>query len=179
MVARWMLGLILVTLAVSAQAKDAGSAFQSAPLPTIGNRGEAGGFNGMLMVTPDADWKEKWNTPSSVTPYFTTTREVARGGKIFVLIFLANPGLDAQGTANVTCDLEVIRPDGSRSSNQDGVDCLKAKLPGPATNVYLAAPVIVFSGDPGDPAGVWTVRVTLRDIVRQVNVPLETTFELK
>lgn len=178
MKSRWMLGVALAVLAlpsVSQRAVDA----PPVQLPTIGNRGEAGGLNGMLLVTPDADWKEKWNTPSSVTPHFNTAKDVARGGRLFVLTFLANPGVDGQGMANVTCDLEVVRPDGTRSSFQDGVDCFKAKLQGPPTNVYLAAPVVVFTGDPGDPAGVWTVRVTLRDNVRHVNVPLEAAFELK
>ena len=175
---RWIAGMALAVLALPALSQRAMDA-QSLQVPTIGSRGEANGFNGMLLVTPDADWQEKWNTPSSVTPHFTTATEVARGGKVFVLTFLANPGLDAQGMANVTCDLEVIRPDGSRSSSQDDVDCFKAKPQGPSSNVYLAAPVVVFSGDPEDPAGVWTVRVTLRDKVRHASVPLETTFELK
>jgi hypothetical protein len=174
----WMLGMALAVLAMPAAAQRATDR-PSSPLPTIGNRGEADGFKGMLLVTPDADWKEKWNTPSSITPHFTIANDVAQGGKLFVLTFLANPGVDGQGMANVTCDLEVVRPDGTRSSFQDGVDCFKAKLQGPPTNVYLAAPVVVFTGDPGDPAGVWTVRVTLRDNVRHVNVPLEAAFELK
>lgn len=179
MVPKWVLGLMLGALAVTAAAQNAAGLQSTQVVPTIGSRGEAGGFNGMLLVTPDADWKQKWETPSAQTPHYTTTKEVTRGGKIFVLTFLANPGLDEQGKADVTCDLEVMRPDGSISSHQDSIDCLKGKLQGPASNVYLTAPVIIFSGDPGDLAGTWTVRVTLRDNVKHANVPLETTFELK
>lgn len=176
----WMRWCGLAALALAAGMASAGDRpAAGAGIPAIGPKGSADGFSGLLMVTPDADWKEKWDTPASETPRFNTTDEVARGGKVFVLIFLANPGLGADGSADVTCDLEVLRPDATLSSHQDGVMCFKARPQGPATNVYLAAPVVVFTGDPGDPAGAWTVRVTLRDNIRHVNVPLATSFTLK
>jgi len=44
--------------------------------------------------------------------------------------------------------------------------------------MYLSEPVIAFVGDPGDPAGEWVVRVTLKDNNRKVEVPLRASFFL-
>ena len=102
-----------------------------------------------------------------------------RGRKAFVLIFLANPKLDAAGQASVSCDIDVIRPDGSSSTHQPGATCFSGKPGGDVRDTYLAAPVIGFIGDPGDPAGTWRVKVTLRDNNRHSSVPLQATFNLK
>src|SRR5262245_50485976 len=76
-------------------------------LPDSDFRKSIRGFAGMLLVTPDEDWQEKWNTPSSVVVHFNEAHEVSRGGKLFVLIFFSNPKLAVDGMVDVTCDLEV------------------------------------------------------------------------
>jgi hypothetical protein len=136
------------------------------------------GFGGWILVTSDADWEAKWNTPSSTVPNFAQATTVARGKRVFVLIFFANPQLNLAGEANVTCDINVIRPDGSTSTNQSNLVCFKGVLHGNPQMTYLSVPVIAFVGDPGDPAGEWVVRVTLQDNNRKVGVPLRTSFFL-
>ena len=131
------------------------------------------------MVTPDQDWEEKWKTPSDTIPYFSETKSVSFGKKIFVLIFFSNPALSQNGEASVTCDLEVIRPNGTYSIQQSDLVCFKGVLNGPQTNLYLSAPVIVFVGESGDPPGKWEVRVTLKDQVKSTAMQLETSFTLQ
>ncbi|MCO5055749.1 hypothetical protein [Thermomonas sp.] len=74
------------------------------PVPDSASSKSKDGFAAMLLVTPDKDWQEKWNTPPEVAPHFSTAKEVEAGGEVFILSFLANPRLDVNGMANVTCD---------------------------------------------------------------------------
>jgi hypothetical protein len=136
-------------------------------------------FAGSLVVTPDADWKEKWNTPPETQPSFQKADVVPYGKKVFVLIFFSNPRLDAQGDANVQCDLQIVAPTGASALAQKNVPCYRGKIKGNLYHLYLSDPVIAFSGDPGDPAGTWEVKVLLRDAVRGTELPLRTTFGLR
>lgn len=137
------------------------------------------GFAGSLLVTLDEDWQQKWNTPPQTKPSFTMAETVPYGKKVFVLTFFSNPKLDAQGNANVRCDLQIAAPGGKVTLDQKDVTCFAGKIAGSPYNLYLSAPVIAFSGDPGDPVGTWEVRVVLRDAVRDVALPLKTSFGLK
>lgn len=136
------------------------------------------GFGGILLVTSDADWKAKWETPSDTTPVFNRVKSVPRGKPVFVLIFFANPQTGNNGQADVSCDIDSVRPDGTTSVHQVDVLCFKGTVKGDLHNTRLAAPRIQFIGDPGDPAGEWTTRVTLKDNIRHVQVVLKTSFVL-
>jgi len=133
-------------------------------------------FGGMLLITDDADWEAKWNTPPEVTPHFHETDTVKVGETVVVLIFVTNPSKDADGNINVTCDLQMTRPDGTLSIDKSGVACMVGPLPGDPMNVYLADPVVGFLGELSDPVGKWVFRVRLKDVVRDITLELETSF---
>ena len=137
------------------------------------------GFGGWLVVTPDADWEKKWQTPPETIPKFTTSDTVAKGQQLTILILFVNPAVDKDGNADVTCDLQSIRPDGSLSINEKGVVCFRGKLQGDPHNLRLALPVIKYVGEAKDLPGKWTIRVTLIDNKRRVRLPLKTSFTLK
>ncbi|HEY2346731.1 MAG TPA: hypothetical protein VGH80_12790 [Xanthomonadaceae bacterium] len=137
------------------------------------------GFGGWVVVTSDANWQAKWETPSTTMPSFTVARDLARGKKAFVLIFFANPQLDRAGQANVTCDIELTRPDGSASMKQSDAVCFSGQLGSDAHATYLSTQVIGFVGNPGDPAGTWRVKVTLKDNNRHDSVPAQASFNLQ
>jgi len=149
------------------------------PIPDTESRRSIGEFGGMLSITSDPDWKAKWDTPADTTPVFKEAKNVTQGEKVFALIFFTNPGLNANHEINVTCDLKVIRPNGTVSTNQRDAVCFQGRIRGAPNNLYLAAPVIGFVGDPNDPVGVWTFDITLKDNVRAVVMPLKATFVLK
>jgi hypothetical protein len=148
------------------------------PVPDTDWQKSVAGFGGLLIVTPDKDWKAKWSTPSETAPNFTTTDTVGRGGELSILAFFTNPKPDASGMGSVSMDIDIARPDGSSSSHAEGAACFKGKIQGPAYNMYLCASVAEFVGEAADPAGTWSVRITLKDEVRKVSVPLATKFEL-
>lgn len=134
-------------------------------------------FAGSLLATTDEDWKEKW--AGKTPPRFNKAETVPYGKKVFILIFFSNPQIDASGTANVRCDLQIFAPTGKVTLAQKDVTCYTGPLKGDPFALRLSAPVIGFSGDPGDPPGTWAVEVLLRDTVRNVELPLRTTFTLR
>jgi len=135
-------------------------------------------FGGWLIVTPDLDWKEKWETPAETTPHFNTASKVNYGESLTILIFYANPKKGSSGFINILCDIKVTRPDGSHSINAKDVTCATGKLEGPAKSLRLSLPVIKYTGEENDLPGIWKVEVNLTDKIRNVNIPLKTQFEL-
>lgn len=139
----------------------------------------ANDFAGSVLVTTDEDWLKKWNTPPDTKPNFNKAGTVPHGKKVFVLIFFANPKLDARGNANVRCDLRILSPTGKAEVDRKDEACYAGPIKGDPHNVYLSAPVVAFSGDATDPPGNWVVEVKLRDAMRKVELPLRASFELK
>lgn len=137
------------------------------------------GFGGWLVVTPDSDWKEKWNTPTSTTPNFSEAKNVSYGEKLTILAFYINPMVKASGELDVVCDIKVTRPDGSYSADAKGVQCADGKLKGDPRNIRLSYAIINYIGEEKDPPGKWTVDVTLTDKVRGTAIPLQTQFNLQ
>jgi hypothetical protein len=136
-------------------------------------------FAGSLLATTDEDWEKKWNTPPETKPNFNKAGTVPYGKKVFILTFVANPKLDQLGNANVRCDLQISSPMGKVALAQKDMACLAGQIKGNPYNLRLSAPIITFSGDPGDSPGIWVVEVVLRDAVRNVELQLRTTFVLK
>lgn len=171
-----LLGLLIFSSAISAEVgwkDEVGS-----PVPESDSQKSVNGFGGLLVVTPDKDWEEKWSTPPETAPEFSHTSAVERGGELFILTMFTNPQPDDSGVADVMMDIDVRRPDGSASTHAEGATCFKSVLGGSPQNIRLCGPVVGFVGEPSDPTGTWSVQITLRDNVRKVAIPLSTTFEL-
>ncbi|MFA9216796.1 MAG: hypothetical protein ACEQSK_06790 [Sphingomonadaceae bacterium] len=137
------------------------------------------GFAGIVLVTTDENWKQKWDTPSAVTPGFTKASIVPYGKNLSVLTFFSNPQPDAAGKVALRCDFKLLAPDGKVTLEQADMNCYTGRIAGALSNIYLAAPVINFAADASDPAGNWVVEVVLRDVVRGVALPLRTKFTLQ
>jgi hypothetical protein len=142
------------------------------PPPASEARAEARGFSGLLLLTADADWREKWDAAADTIPHFEEAREAAPGEQVFVLLFFSNPKLSGARLADVGCDFDIVRPDGSLALHRSGEACFRGRLQGDPHRVYLSDPVIGFTAEPGDPPGEWTVRATLHDRRRHVSLGL-------
>ncbi len=169
---------LLLLLSLPALAGDLWSGPDGKPLPDSASRQAKRGFSGALVITADRDWAMKWADPAQGAPAITDASEVRRGGQLAVLVFFANPKLDAARKADVRCDIRVLRPDGTISADQKNLVCYQGTALGDERHTYLSAPVVRFTAEPDDLAGAWTVNVTLRDSGRRVTLPLETTFTL-
>jgi hypothetical protein len=136
------------------------------------------GFAAQLLVTSDADWQKKWETPANVAPMFKEAHQLKRGDKVWILIFFANPKVNQNSEVDVKCDFKITKPNGVVNDNK-GLKAMKTKLRGLPTNIFLADPVIEMDADNDDPLGVWAVDVNVYDTVRDVTVPLKTRFTLQ
>lgn len=134
---------------------------------------------GTLLVTPDADWRAKLEATSSPTPDIDVVSTVKKGQQVYILTFFSHSAVDRNGRANLTCDIEVVRPDGTLSTNQRGAACYLGPLKGGPENVHVSSAVIGFLAEAKDPSGTWVVNVSLKDTVANVVVPLTTTFTLE
>lgn len=175
----WLLTLLLLGSIVPVFAeqmfwKDA----QGNPVPDRPSQKSVKGVGGWLIVTSDEDWEAKWNTPSETIPAFTEANTVSVGKRVFILSFVANPTLSTQGDVNVTCDFEIEKPN-HVITHQHDLECLKGKLLGSEGTLYLTSQIVGFVGEKEDPKGKWIVRITIKDLNRPVNIPLETSFTLQ
>lgn len=146
--------------------------------PADPTRKTVSGFSGWLVITPDADWEKKWNTPRNETPAFTISDEVRLGETLNILIFYANPKVSAQATIDVRCEIKVTRPDGAMELDEKNLDCASGPIAGPATDMRLSGNTLQFVGEASDPPGKWTVEVTLHDVNARVTVPLRAHFTM-
>lgn len=137
------------------------------------------GFSAALVMTPDKDWKAKWETPPETVPNLSTSSEVEPGGELNVLTILSNPAIGEDGMTDVSCDLRVTRPDGSVSAREVEIPCFDHRLTTDPTHVYMTPLAIQFTAEPGDLRGRWVVAVNVRDNVRDVEIPLTSSFLVK
>jgi hypothetical protein len=149
------------------------------PVPNSEAMKSINGFGGWLVVTPDSDWEEKWNTSPETTPKFSEAKDVSYGEKLTILAFYINPKASLSGELDVLCDIKVTRPDGSTSINAKGVQCATGKLQGNPRNIRLSSAVIKYIGEKGDLPGEWIIEIALTDKVRGTAIPLKTHFNLR
>jgi len=171
---------LLMALSLSAHAETGGWVTRDGKtVPNSDAMKSVNGFGGSLVVTPDSDWEEKWNTSPETIPVFSEAKDVSYGEELTILAFYINPKTTASGDLDVLCNIKVTRPDGSSSANAKGVKCASGKLQGSPHNVRLTSAVIKYIGEKGDPPGKWIVEVTLIDKVRGTAIPLKAHFNLR
>lgn len=175
-----LLFALLLVLAQNISAETGGWITRDGkPVPNTDAMKSINGFGGWLVVTPDADWEKKWNTPPETTPHFTEAKEVKYGEVLTILPFFINPKLDSRGEIRLLCDIRVVRPDGGKSVDAKDLDCASGKLRGNPRNVRLTSTVIKYIGEESDPLGTWVVEVNIKDTIRNVIVPLKSQFVLQ
>jgi hypothetical protein len=175
-----LLALLFVFISVPVVSQDMfWTDSQGGRAPDRDSRKSVNGVGGLLVVTSDDNWREKWDAPSETVPKFTDVHTVVVGGRLRVLTFIGNPARAADGKAQVTCDFSMQKPDGTYSVQKQDVECLSGPLLGSAKTIYLSRLVIGFVGDKDDPPGQWSVRVTIKDLVKPATIPLETRFVLQ
>ncbi len=146
--------------------------------PDSESRKSSDGFAGMLLVTPDSDWEEKWAASSEGVPQFMAANTVRYGEELSVLIFFMNPKPDDRNNVDIQCSFVVTRPNKTIAVYEQGVACMKGGLQGNENRVGLSPVVLKFVGEKNDPAGIWTISVDLRDVNRNTTLQLKTRFSL-
>jgi hypothetical protein len=148
---------------------------QGKPVPDSHSQKSTQGFGGLILLTQDADWQQKWTRPEP--PSFTGSDVVKLGEKITALVFFVNARKDAGGNVHLRCDFLITRPDGSISTDAQDVACYTGPVSGSDTNLRLINVTPEFIGETGDLPGTWTIHVRLTDTVRDVSLELLAPFE--
>ncbi|UAU33963.1 hypothetical protein [Xanthomonas campestris] len=172
------LPLSLLLLPLLAGAQSGWIDTQGQPIPNSSSRKAVQDLGASLLLTPDANWQQKWNTPSDTTPHFNEVDHLATGEVLFMLILLSNPCLDAQRHTDVVCNIRIIDPTGHLVQDTTDTPCLQGELSGDPRNVYMAQASLHVEAEADDPPGRWQVQVTVNDRQRGVSIPLSTSFTM-
>lgn len=174
----WLVGLLLFPLPSVAQSGWVD--MKGKPVAETDSAKSRDGFSATLVITPDQDWQQKWDTPPETIPRFSEADEVGPDGELFILTFLSNPKVDsASGMTDVACDFVILRPDGSDSTRERDLPCFTVKLPGDPRSVYLSSAALKYVAEPTDQRGRWIVSVTVKDRLRGVVIPLSASFVVR
>jgi hypothetical protein len=173
------LALLAMLMPVTALAQPGVRDAQGNLLPDTLSTQTVGDFSASMLVTADPNWQQKWETPPEVAPQFEPATEVSVGGDLYILAFVVNPKLDDAGMTNVRCDLRLMRPDGSLSGDERDLPCFITRLETDPRLVYLTSIGVKFTAEAGDEKGTWKAAITVRDMNRNVTLPLQSSFELK
>lgn len=133
------------------------------------------GFGAQLFLTENAKFFDDWNRPE--TPKLNPVQEARRNVPIFTAILFVDPATDASKRAKVTCHVIVRRPDGTVYGEDDLVGW-DGEYIVPPKNLQLAVGRMGLRIEPKDPAGTYTVEVTVRDNIKNVELRLKTTFKV-
>ena len=171
--------LISALIGTSSPKEDANSWRKNGkPVADTPNMKSKGGFGAQLFLTESAQFFEDWNKPE--TPKLTTLEgdKAHRNVPLFTAILFTDPGIDSEGSVDVTCDIVIRKPDGSIYGEQKGVLGWKGKYLVPPHNLQLTQGRMGIRIEPQDPSGTYTVEVIVRDNIKKVELSLEATFKI-
>jgi hypothetical protein len=150
-------GLFLTT--VGLVGGTAAASKQSEPPPAAHARD--GELSTLVLITSDTDWLEKWNTPASSIPQFSTAKELKTGEAATVLVLLS--GLTpANGRLKALCAIEIRQPDGVIQAVPETA-CYDEMSLGQRKNMLMADARVEFKVEQGDPDGLWLFRIIVKD----------------
>ena len=134
----------------------------------------AGEFGAQLWLTPNGDFFQNWRKPE--TPTIDPVDIVLRDHPIYTVIIFYGEGRTAAGLANVSYDVSVLRPDGTIYNRRDALIGYQNLAPADGRELQLGRNYLNINIGPDDPAGLYTVNVTVHDNVSRVDLPLKQTF---
>ena len=134
------------------------------------------GFGVMLFLTDNSRLFEDRKKDSAVG--LTPLSKARRGVPVYTALLLSGPGVDAAGSADITFDMRVRRPDGTVFAQAKDAVGWKGAYDASLHSLQLSKGHMAIQINPGDLPGVYTVEITVRDRIRKIEVPVQTTFEV-
>ena len=129
-----------------------------------------------VIVSPDGDWVEKWNTPQA--PRITRLRTVEVDQKVTVGILVS--GLrPVKGRVRYSVAVQIIDPKGKVIFDPPDF-ASRASGKAPSGNAFLLVnPTFDFSAEKSDPRGVYRFRAVVTDLNRAKNTKFKASGEWK
>ena len=138
--------------------------------------GTKDGFHAMAIITDDNLWQEKWETSPETIPQFNTVSTLSNGDSAMLLVFFSNPMIKEK-MVDISCDLKLIKPDGIVTEHGPTA-CFSQELQGRVENVRMAGLRVGFEIDQDDPRGIWDFEIGVRDMHRNVRIPLKVSLNI-
>ena len=139
--------------------------------------GETNGFGVQFFLVEGEKFFLDWEKPEP--PHITPVSVGRRGVPICTAVIFVGAGLKSDGSADVTYDTVVRKPDGSVYANDKDLIGAQEKI-NPAPKVLqLARDFTGIRIEPKDPAGVYTVEVVVKDHVKKVELHLARKFTVE
>jgi len=133
-------------------------------------------FGAQIMLTNDQNVMKNWyETPYDVAPKIIITHKTKRNHPILMPIIFANPKLDAQKRANVTCDFTIRKPNGMVNKPRELVLWSGPSL-GPPNALQMGKACMGEEIEKTDPKGTYVVEAIVHDKNAKIDIPLKTTF---
>jgi len=169
-----ILTIAILTLCAACHAEDFVWRKDGKPIADTDNQKARDGFGAMLLLIDDKKFFDDWKKPDP--PRFRTITNATRMVPIHATVIFAGAGRNADGEAHVTCDVTIRKPDGSVYGEQTGLVATQGRQTLSSSLLQLARDRLVVRIEAHDPAGIYTVEVTVRDKVRMVDLRLRERF---
>ena len=137
---------------------------------------ETNGFGVQLFLVEGDKFFTDWEKPEP--PHITPVLVARRGVPIRTVIVYVGAGLKSDGSADVTYDALVFKPDGSAYGRESDLTVAQGVDPAPG-ELHRACKYAGIRIEPKDPAGVYTVEVVVRDKVKKVELRLTRKFTVE
>ena len=133
-----------------------------------------GTFGAQLWLVSNGDFFENWRKPEA--PTIDPVQIAQRGQSIYTVVIFYGETATPAGLGNVSYDISVLRPDGTIYNRRDALVGFQNLVPTDSRELQLGRNYLNISIGPDDPAGSYTVNVTVHDNVSKVDLPLKQTF---
>jgi hypothetical protein len=140
----------------------------------VDNIKSQGNFGAQLWLVIGRQFFEDWRKPE--TPAINPVEIVPRGQTAYTAIIFYGISRDQGGLGSVAYNIVVKRPDGSVFDQRNDVIGWQNLAPSDEKQLMLGRDSMSITIGQGDPAGLYTVDVTVRDNVSRVELPLRQHF---
>ena len=134
----------------------------------------SGNFGAQLWLTANSNFAEDWRKPQA--PTIEPEQMALRGQSIYTAIIFYGEAHTPAGLGNVTYDVTVLRPDGTIYNRRDALIGFQNLAPTDERELQLGRNNVAITIGADDPAGLYTVNVTVHDNVSRVDLSLKQTF---
>lgn len=137
-----------------------GAMAQSKAVPAV--QAKSGNFIVLAVVTADPGWESAWEASKSPVPRLKTATRVKVGQTAHVAMFFSGARVDANGRADIICEVTVKRPD-RKTEKLPRTPCSALpvnRAPGSFNLVDVISGVQV---EPSDPSGLWVFEARISD----------------
>lgn len=133
-------------------------------------------FLKVVLVDDPKEFLAEWSKPPGQRePGIKTRTTFHHGDVVFPAVMYSTSALTPDGMANITCDLLFRRPDGSIYEHMENLPVVDGK---PPKGVGLSKAKTALKIEDKDPAGQYTLKVTLTDNVRKETVEMLFQFSV-